>query len=241
VSQVDNYAVEVVDVTVEFEGVKALNQCTLKVEHGECLGIIGPNGSGKTTLLNVINGFYRPLSGVVKIFGKRVDGLPPHKICRMGVGRVFQVTNVFTNMTVLENVLVQSVWKKGGGKAKVKAEQIIETVKLPSHLMHELAGNISGGQQKLVDIARMLHSEPSILLLDEPVAGIHPTIKEIIVQILNRLKSEKKTIIIVSHDIPSILRVVDRLAFMNAGRIIMVGNPDEVRQSSEVIEAYLGV
>jgi branched-chain amino acid transport system ATP-binding protein len=238
---VDNYAVEVVDVTVEFDGVKALNQCTLTVEHGECLGIIGPNGSGKTTLLNVINGFYRPISGVVKIFGKRVDGLPPHKICRMGVGRVFQVTNVFTNMTVLENVLVQSVWKKGGRKAKVKAEQIIEMVKLPSHLMHELAGNISGGQQKLVDIARMLLSEPSVLLLDEPVAGIHPTIKEIVVQILNRIKSEKKTIIIVSHDIPSILRVVDRLAFMNAGRIIMVGNPDEVRQSSEVIEAYLGV
>jgi ABC-type branched-subunit amino acid transport system ATPase component len=236
-----NYAVEVIDVTIEFDGVKALNHCTLTVKNGECLGIIGPNGAGKTTLLNVINGFYRPLSGVVKIFGKRVDGLPPHKICQMGVGRVFQVTNVFTNMTVLENILVQSGWKKEGKRAEVKAEQIMEMVKLPSYLKHELAGNISGGQQKLVDIARMLFSEPSILLLDEPVAGIHPTIKEIIIQILTTLKSEKKTIIIVSHDIPSIMRVVDRLAFMSAGRVVMVGNPHEVRQSSKVIEAYLGV
>jgi branched-chain amino acid transport system ATP-binding protein len=236
-----NYAVEVIDVTIEFDGVKALDHCTLTVENGECLGIIGPNGSGKTTLLNVINGFYRPLSGVVKIFGKRVDGLPPYKICQMGVGRVFQVTNVFTNMTVLENILVQSIWKKEGKRAEVKAEQIMEMVKLPSYLKHELAGNISGGQQKLVDIARMLFSDPSILLLDEPVAGLHPTIKEIIIQILTRLKSEKKTIIIVSHDIPSIMRVVDRLAFMSAGHIIMVGNPHEVRQSSKVIEAYLGV
>jgi branched-chain amino acid transport system ATP-binding protein len=236
-----NYAVEVIDVTIEFDGVKALNHCTLTVKNGECLGIIGPNGAGKTTLLNVINGFYRPLSGVVKIFGKRVDGLPPHKICQMGVGRVFQVTNVFTNMTVLENILVQSAWKKEGKRAEVKAEQIMEMVKLPSYLKHELAGNISGGQQKLVDIARMLFSEPSILLLDEPVAGIHPTIKEIIIQILTTLKSEKKTIIIVSHDIPSIMRVVDRLAFMSAGRVVMVGNPHEVRQSSKVIEAYLGV
>jgi branched-chain amino acid transport system ATP-binding protein len=236
-----NYAVEVIDVTIEFDGVKALNHCTLTVKNGECLGIIGPNGAGKTTLLNVINGFYRPLSGVVKIFGKRVDGLPPHKICQMGVGRVFQVTNVFTNMTVLENILVQSAWKKEGKRAEVKAEQIMEMVKLPSYLKHELAGNISGGQQKLVDIARMLFSEPSILLLDEPLAGIHPTIKEIIIQILARLKSEKKTIIIVSHDIPSIMRVVDRLAFMSAGRVVMVGNPHEVRQSSKVIEAYLGV
>ncbi|MEM4297061.1 MAG: ATP-binding cassette domain-containing protein [Nitrososphaerota archaeon] len=233
-------AIEVEDVTITFDGVKALDRCKLSVMRGESLGIIGPNGSGKTTLLNVINCYYRPESGSVKIFGKRVNGQPPHRISRMGVGRVFQVTNVFTNMTVLENIMVQSVWS-GGGRVREQAMKIMEMVGLPHHLADELAGNVSGGQQKLVDIARALLPDPQILMLDEPVAGIHPIIKEKIIEIVDKLRSQGKTIVVVSHDIPSILRMVDKLAFMNAGSVLMVGDPDEVRQSSKVVEAYLGV
>jgi branched-chain amino acid transport system ATP-binding protein len=234
-------AVEVEDVSITFDGVRALDRCTLRVEKGESLGIIGPNGSGKTTLLNVINGYYRPESGHVKILGRRTDGLPPHRISRMGVGRVFQVTNVFKNMTVLENIMAQSVWMRNRKNLRSRALEIMDLVGLPQNLRDELAGNVSGGQQKLVDIARALLPQPGILMMDEPVAGIHPIIKEKIIELVDRLRREGKTLIVVSHDIPSILRMVDRLAFMNAGSVLMVGDPDEVRQSSKVVEAYLGV
>ncbi|MEM1945613.1 MAG: ABC transporter ATP-binding protein [Candidatus Caldarchaeum sp.] len=235
------YAVEVEDVSLSFNGVKALNKCSLRVKEGESLGILGPNGSGKTTLLNLVNGYYKPEEGYVKIFGKRVDGLPPHRISQMGVARVFQVTNVFTNMTVLENIMVQSVWMKNVKKIRERASEIMEMVGLPAHLKHELAGNVSGGQQKLVDIARALLPDPKILMLDEPVAGIHPTIKQKIIQIVDTLRKQGKTLIIVSHDVPSILKMVDRLAFMNAGSVLLVGDPEEVRQSSKVVEAYMGL
>jgi ABC-type branched-subunit amino acid transport system ATPase component len=159
----------------------------------------------------------------------------------MGVGRVFQVTNVFTHMTVLENILVQSVWAGRLGRMRKRALEIMDLVGLPRHLADELAGNVSGGQQKLVDIARAILPDPEILMLDEPVAGIHPTIKEKIIEIVDALRKRGKTIVVVSHDIPSILRMVDRLAFMTAGSVLMVGDPDEVRRSSRVVEAYLGV
>ncbi len=237
----NNSAIEVEDVSITFDGVKALDGCRLRIARGESLGIIGPNGSGKTTLLNVVNGYYRPEKGLVKIFGRRVDGLPPHRISRMGVGRVFQVTNVFTHMTVLENILVQSVWVGRRAGMRERALEIMDMVGLPRHLADELAGNVSGGQQKLVDIARAILPDPEILMLDEPVAGIHPIIKEKIIEIVEALRKRGKTIIVVSHDIPSILRMVDRLAFMNAGSVLMVGDPEEVRRSTRVVEAYLGV
>ena len=237
----DTAAIEVENVSITFDGVRALDRCTLRVEKGESLGIIGPNGSGKTTLLNVINGYYRPEDGRVMIFGRRIDGLPPHRISRMGVGRVFQVTNVFKNMTVLENIMAQGVWMKERKNLRSRALEIMDLVGLPRNLKDELAGNVSGGQQKLVDIARALLPQPEILMLDEPVAGIHPIIKEKIIEVVDRLRRDGKTLMVVSHDIPSILRMVDRLAFMNAGSILMVGDPDEVRRSSKVVEAYLGV
>lgn len=236
---VDEAAIEVQDVSITFDGVKALDHCTLEVKRGESLGIIGPNGSGKTTLLNVINGYYRHESGTIKIFGKNIDGLQPHQIIRMGVGRTFQVTNIFANMTVLENIMVPSVWKGGG--AREKALKIMEMVGLPSSLAYELASNVSGGQQKLVDIARALLPDPQIIMMDEPVAGIHPIIKEKIIEIVDNLRRQGKTLVIVSHDIPSIRRMVDRIAFMNAGSVLMVGEPDEIWRSSKVVEAYLGV
>ncbi|MDW7977425.1 MAG: ABC transporter ATP-binding protein [Candidatus Caldarchaeum sp.] len=234
-------AVEVVDVSVSFYGLKALNGCSLTINKGESLGVIGPNGSGKTTLLNVVNGYHRPESGVVRIFGKRVDGLPPHRIAQLGVGRVFQVTNVFTHMTVLENIMVQSVWMKDRKRIRERAVELMKKVGLPPHLADELAGNVSGGQQKLVDIARALLPDPEIVMMDEPVAGIHPLIKEKIIEIVDKLRREGKTLVIVSHDIPSILRMVDKLVFMNAGSVLLEGDPDEVRSSAKVVEAYLGL
>ncbi|MEM4303987.1 MAG: ATP-binding cassette domain-containing protein [Candidatus Caldarchaeum sp.] len=233
-------AIDVDDVSITFDGVRALDRCTLKIMRGESLGIIGPNGSGKTTLLNVINGFYRHESGHIRIFGKCIDGLPPYRIIRMGVGRTFQVTNVFANMTVLENIMVPSVWSGGEG-TREKALKIMEMVGLPPSLGNELASNVSGGQQKLVDIARALLHNPQIIMMDEPVAGIHPIIKEKIIEIVDKLRRQGKTLVIVSHDIPSIRRMVDRIAFMNAGSVLMVGEPDEIWRSSKVVEAYLGV
>ncbi|MEM2064323.1 MAG: ABC transporter ATP-binding protein [Candidatus Caldarchaeum sp.] len=234
-------AIEVSDVSLSFYGVKALNRCSLKVERGKSIGVIGPNGSGKTTLLNVINGYHKPESGEVRIFGRKADGLPPHRIAQLGVGRVFQVTNVFTHMTVLENIMVQSVWMKNRKKARERAIEMMQLVGLPPHLGDELAGNVSGGQQKLVDIARALFPDPEVLMMDEPVAGIHPIIKEKIIDIVSNLRRHGKTLLIVSHDIPSILRMVDKLVFMNAGSVLLEGDPDQVRSSAKVVEAYLGL
>lgn len=230
------------NVVKTFGGVKALDGCSLTIEKGVCTGIIGPNGSGKTTLLNVINGFHKPDSGRVYLNGRRIDKLPPSTICRLGVGRVFQVTKLFNGMTVLENVMVEAVWmKKNLNAVRERALELLRDFGIPLSLKDELAGRLSGGQQKLVDLARALVADPEILLLDEPLAGVHAAIKEKIMKTVNELVREGKTVVFVSHDIPSIMKVAQDVVFMSAGKVLVRGRPDEIRSHEEVITAYLGV
>ncbi len=230
------------NVSKSFGGVKALNNCSLNVKRGECLAIIGPNGSGKTTFLNVINGFIKADNGRVYFKNIPIDGEPPNKICRLGVGRVFQVTKLFNNMTVLENILIKSVWLRQDLKElKEKALNLLREFGIPEPLTNQLVSKLSGGQQKLIDIARALMSDPELLLLDEPLAGVHVTIKERIINIVKQLVDEGKTVLFVSHDIPSVIRVASEVVFMDSGMIVVRGEPREVLKHKAVVAAYMGV
>lgn len=230
------------NVVKTFGGVRALDGCSLTVERGVCTGVIGPNGSGKTTLLNVINGFHKPDSGEIYLNGKRIDKLPPSTICRLGVGRVFQVTKLFNGMTVLENVMTGVVWMRRDLDAvRERALELLRHFGIPPSLADQLAGRLSGGQQKLVDLARALVTDPALLLLDEPLAGVHASIKEKIMRTVDELVDEGKAVIFVSHDIPSIMKVAQDIVFMSAGKVLVRGRPDEVRSHEGIIRAYLGV
>lgn len=232
---------EVSRVSKRFGGVKALDGCSLTLREGECLGLIGPNGSGKTTLLNVINGFHKPDSGSIVFKGRRIEGLPPNKICRMGIGRVFQVTRLFSGMSVIENIIVESVWNGMGEREAVeRALELMREFGLPEDLARKPAKGLSGGQQKLVDLARALMSDPELLLLDEPLAGVHPLIKDRIIRVVKSLVEEGKTVLLVSHDIASVSKLADEVAFMSSGKIIARDRLDRITSYKEVIESYLG-
>lgn len=232
---------EVSRVSKRFGGVKALDGCNLTLREGECLGLIGPNGSGKTTLLNVVNGFHKPDSGSIVFKGRRIEGLPPNKICRMGVGRVFQVTRLFNGMSVIENITVESVWNGMGEREAVeRALELMREFGLPEDLSRKPAKGLSGGQQKLVDLARALMSDPELLLLDEPLAGVHPLIKDRIIRVVKSLVEDGKTVLLVSHDIASVSKLADEVAFMSSGKIIARDRLDRITSYKEVIESYLG-
>ena len=228
-------ALRVSNLVKRFEGVVAVNNVSFSVEKGEVVGIIGPNGSGKTTLLNLISGLIKPDRGEVYIKGKAVDP-KPHEIALKGVGRTFQIPKLFHTMTVLENMLVPVVEDENKRK---KAEELLKFFEL-YHLKDELAGNLSGGQQKLLEIARVMMLDPSILLMDEPFAGVHYKIVNRIVDHIKELRGEK-TFLIVSHDMHTIFGLCDRMLVMNEGKVLAEGTPEEIRRSKEIIKIYLGV
>ncbi len=230
------------DVTKTFGGVKALDNLSLNVDKGTIVGVIGPNGSGKSTMLNVIMGMHNADGGSICYRGEPITHLAPHMRARMGVGMVFQITRVFREMTVMENMLVVGSWS-GISKARLidKAGRLLEFVGIPTGLNSEKSGNISGGQQKLLELAMALMAEPDLLLADEPTAGIHANLKSIILQAITKQVKEGLTVIFVSHDIPTVMDICERVVVLDAGRLIADGTPEEVSSDINVIEAYLGV
>ncbi|MEM2237829.1 MAG: ABC transporter ATP-binding protein [Candidatus Caldarchaeum sp.] len=228
-------------VSKRFGGITAVDRLSLEAGRAEVLGIIGPNGSGKTTLLNLINGVTKPDTGSILLNNKPIHLLKPHQIAMMGVGRTFQITKVFKDLSVIENMLApisqnassrQGLYKKAG--------ELLRLVNL-SDKLYEKAGTLSGGQQKLLEFARALMLEPEILLLDEPFAGVHPSIVSRLVELIMNMKKEGKTFLIVSHDIHTISWISDRLIVMSDGRKIAEGKPEEIQADREVIRHYLGV
>jgi branched-chain amino acid transport system ATP-binding protein len=222
----------------KFEGVVAVNNVSFSVEEGEILGIIGPNGSGKTTLLNLITGLIEPDSGEIFINGE-LARYRSHEIAMKGIGRTFQITKIFKSLTVLENMLVP-VTELGREEKLERAEKWLKFFEL-HYLKNELADSLSGGQQKLLEMARVMMLEPSILLMDEPFAGVHHKIVKKIIELINTLKEEKRTFLIVSHDMHTIFGVCDRMIVMNEGRKIAEGSPEDIRKNREIIKIYLGV
>ncbi len=233
---------EINNIYKNFGGLRVLKDVSLKVEGPELIGLIGPNGAGKTTLTNILDGVIKPTSGTVYLNGKRIDPLPPYKVAQAGFGRTFQVTRAFRRMTVLENLYVPALAMNPTARRRdfrKRGREVLEFLTM-DHLRNEYAQALSGGQQKLLELGRLLMLDPDIMILDEPFAGVHPKLMEIIFQYIYRVNGDGKAIIIISHDMDTIFTLSKRLLVLDNGDLIADGDPDVVKKDPVVIEAYLG-
>ncbi len=233
-------AIEARGIVVRFGGLTALDHVDLVLAPGEMLGVVGATGAGKTTLMNAICGIYAPDEGRILVRGRSVIGLPSHEIARIGVGRTFQTPRVFKKMTLVDNLLVPLLDSPASDEAlRLRAEAMLDRMQLLA-LKHNQAHELSGGQQKLLEMARLLMRDPAVVLLDEPFAGVHPVLCKFIIGQIGRLAAEGKAVLLVSHDITSIYQLSNRLMALHQGKVIATGSIDEVRRDPAVIESYLG-
>jgi branched-chain amino acid transport system ATP-binding protein len=244
-----NKLLETVSVTMRFGGLTALDHITYSIEEGGVRGIIGPNGAGKTTLFNVITGELKPTSGKIFLRGKDITCFTPHIICQEGLSRTFQLTFIFPEMTVYD-----SIWVGVNSRAKrpwnpvilahhaadisQKTQEICHLVGLEEK-MNELASNLSYGDQKILEIAMALSTQPSLLLLDEPTQGVSPKEADHISEVIEKL-SKRITIILIEHSMDVVLRLCHIITVLNEGRVVAEGSPDEIRKNEEVQRIYLG-
>ncbi|TXL81561.1 ABC transporter ATP-binding protein [Vineibacter terrae] len=223
-----------------FGGLVALDGVAFAAAPGEVLGIIGVNGAGKTTLMNCICGIYRPDAGTIHLDGAVVTGMAPHDIATRGVGRTFQVPRVFRRMSLIDNLLVPVLKRRAPDRTLIEAaEAMLERMRLID-LRHNFAEELSGGQQKLLEMARMLMPEPKVVMLDEPFAGVHPTLCRFMIEQIEAMAAAHTTVLLISHDLTSIYRLSSRVLALNQGRVIADGGVDAIRGNPAVIEAYLG-
>jgi len=238
-----------------FGGILALNGVSFQVESHSITGLIGPNGSGKTTSFNVISGFIVRDGGEIYFSGKKIGDIPPYQIAKLGVGRTFQTSEAPEKMTVLENLLLAPKNQIGEKtfhvffhplkiKREIKnhlhnAHEILELIQLYD-LRNEYAGNLSGGQKKLLSLGRILMSDPDLILLDEPTAGVNPTLIKELIAAIQTLRDEKgKTILLIEHNMKVISEICDKVIVLDFGRKIAEGTPREIQKNEKVLEAYL--
>lgn len=242
---------KVENLTKYFGGVKAVNTCSFEIEKGKITALIGPNGSGKTTIFNLISGVIRPDQGKIFLDDKEITSLSVDKVSNLGISRVFQQVRLFKNLTITENLLLAvdnedtKLWKNIFGlnkitKEKQKAVQrILEDVGIPE-TKDKIAKDLSFGQKRLTELARTILNPHQLLMLDEPVGGVNPTIKKDIAELLLSLKKQGQTVLLIEHDMPFTFSVADIIIVVNAGRVIAKGSPAEIKKNKEVLEAYLG-
>jgi branched-chain amino acid transport system ATP-binding protein len=227
------------DLRKAFGGVRAVDGCSFAVPGGKISGLIGPNGSGKTTTFNLLTGVIRPDDGQVIYRGEDMAGLKPHQIFGKRITRTFQVTRIFREMTVLENMLSVTGLAVPDRIARERAEELIAFVNL-THLRAEYGGRLSYGQQKLLEFARALMTDPDLILLDEPAAGVNRTLLQHLLDQIHRLQELGKTILIVEHDMNVIMNHCERIFVMDYGVKIAEGPPGEIQRDERVLDAYFG-
>ncbi len=239
-----------------FGGLQAVDGCSLSIQEGTIVGLIGPNGAGKSTLFDLISGFAGLDAGSIIFSGREITGLPAYKIARLGLIRTFQIPRALMRMTVLENMMLGGQNQVGEmifapiirhGKVQAeersienKAEEILKFFDL-LRMKDEYAGSMSGGQKKMLEMARALMADPRLLLLDEPFAGLNPTLSERLIEKVKKLRDKGLTIMIIEHAIPYVLALSDELYVLNKGAVLANGRPDLVISDPRVFEAYLGV
>lgn len=241
---------EVESLTKRFGGLTALDEISLHVNEAEIVGLIGPNGSGKTTLFNCITSFLKPDNGKIFLRGIDITSKSPHEIIQEGISRSFQITRVFPELTVMKNMLIsvchknesriKSIYKKSNRDEIKKASELLEFMGI-SELSDEPGGELSYGQQKLLTLAASLMQDPSVVLLDEPTAGVNPTlINKIMDRIMEANEEFDTTFFIIEHNMDVIMSISTRMYALATGKIIVEGNPEKVRSNPKVLEAYLG-
>ncbi len=251
----NNNIIEIIEITKYFGGLAAISNCSLKIKRGSITGIIGPNGSGKSTLFNLIAGNLKPNKGDIFFDDERINGIPPHKLFSKGLLRTFQIAHEFSNLTVLENlmmvpggqtgeklmdaILKPSLVSREEYKVRDKALHVINFLKL-NNLKNELAKNLSGGQKKLLELGRTMMVDAKIVLLDEVGAGVNRTLLKEIGDAILKLNKEGYTFCMIEHDIDFISRLCDPVIVMSDGSVLFEGNADDVKKNEKVIESYLG-
>ncbi|HUW27708.1 MAG TPA: ABC transporter ATP-binding protein [Sulfuriferula sp.] len=243
-------------ISKNFGGIHALKNVSLQVHQGEILGLIGPNGAGKTTLFNILTGLYTPSSGNIEFKCCSMLGMKPHQVLKLGIARTFQNIRLFANMTALENVMVGrharthagvigAVLRNAATRAEeaaigARAHQLLEWAGIAGH-GHLLAKHLSYGDQRRLEIARALATDPQVLALDEPAAGMNPVERDTLRQLICRLRDQLGlTVLVIEHDVKLIMSLCERIAVLDFGELIAQGTPDEVRSDKRVIAAYLG-
>jgi branched-chain amino acid transport system ATP-binding protein len=242
------------DVSRRFGGVTAVDVAHCEFQRGWITALIGPNGAGKTTYFNLLTGFDKADTGQWSLNGRAITGLPPHRVARLGMVRTFQLTKSLTKLTVMENMrlgaphqrgerffaaLVRPLWAAQEREITARAEELLERFKL-SHMRDEFAGSLSGGQRKLLEMARALMSSPELVMLDEPMAGVNPALTQSLLGHVKALRDEGMSVIFVEHDMDVVHDISDWVVVMAEGRVIAEGTPRDIGRNQVVIDAYLG-
>ncbi len=225
---------------MQFGELKALSDITLAVEPGEILGLIGPNGAGKTTFFNCLTGFLTPTHGEIRFDGRSIAGLGPHRICHLGLCRTFQIVQSFAELTVLENNMMAAFGRHAATRAcTARAEEVLEITGLADK-RDQLAGSLTLADQKRIELARTIATEPKVILLDEVMAGLNPTETDEAVALIRAVHGMGTTLIVVEHVMEVITDISHRIAVFDSGELIVQGPPEQVMRDDRVVKAYLG-